>query len=122
MELVEPVRDAGVVVEEAGPARLTVADAADEPPLRRHRADQELAERARLVDPVGPLEPPARLGQGGQREAVPGGDRLVVETRLRAAGSDLEQPCARGRVEGAPQDEAAVLERLEQLLGRSFAG
>ncbi len=87
----------------------------------RERAEQELRERPALVDQVGPCQPPPRLGERREREAVPGGDRLVVEPGLWARRADLEEPGAKLLVQLASQDEAAVLERLEQLLGRALS-
>src|SRR5262249_59430984 len=77
VQLVEAVRDIGVVLEEAGGLRDAVAIRAEEPSLvRRERSEQELAEAARRGDPVVTAEAPTGLRERGEREAVPGGDRL----------------------------------------------
>ena len=84
VELEQPVRDVRVVVEEAGAARAAVADRPQQAPvLRGERAEQELAEPPRRFEPVLALEPVARFGERGQREAVPRRERLVVAERLR---------------------------------------
>jgi len=115
------VGDVRVVVEEAGAARAPGAAAAVETPLVvGERAEQELGKSPRLVDEIGVREPPPRLGQGREREPVPRGDRLVVETRLRTLRADLEQPRPRLVVEPAAQDEAAFFEGLEHLLRRAL--
>ena len=85
--------------------------ASSRPSSRRERPEQELGDTARRVEPVGALEPPRRLGERGEREAVPGGERLVVEARLRPQRALGEQPRAQLRVELAADDRAAVLER-----------
>ncbi len=81
------------------------------------RPEQELAETPRRAKPVRPVEPPRRLCEPGEREPVPRRDRLVVETRLRALLAGREQLRAERTVQLAADDEAAVLERLQQLLG-----
>ncbi len=122
MELVEPVGDVGVIVEEADPAGAPGAAAAQEPALTvGERAEQELRDRPGLLDEVGPCKPPPRFRERRQGEPVPGRDRLVVERRLRAARAKLEQARASLRVQLAAQDETPVLEGLEQLLRSTFA-
>ena len=71
-------------------------------------------ERCGGVEPVGPVEPPARLGEGSEHEPVPGGDRLVVAERLRPLLSHCEErrPLVAGQ--RAAQHETSVLERLQQ--------
>ena len=86
------------------------------------RAEQELAEPARRVEVVGALEAPARFGQRGQRQPVPGRDRLVVTERLRSLLADLEQPCPLVRAQLAADHRSPVLEGLEQLLAHAFVG
>ena len=116
VQLEQAVRDVRVVVEVARSARAPVAAAAPQAAvLAGERAEQELAEAARRVDPVGPLEPPAGLGERGEREPVPGRDRLVVAQRLRPLLALLEEPGTRLGVDVAADDRAAVLERLQQL-------
>jgi len=73
-----------------------------------------------LNDAVRMLEAPTRLGEGGERKAVPGGDRLVVAERLRAELTLLEEPLRELRLELASKDESAVLERLQQLRGHAL--
>ena len=51
------------------------------------------------VEPVRPLQPPARLGERREREPVPRGDRLVVEPRLR--------PCSRSASSRARSSDRA---------------
>src|SRR4051812_29604002 len=84
------------------------------------RPEQELAERLRRVEPVVALEPPPRLRECREREAVPGRDHLVVEARLRPRRALGEQPCLRLSGKLAAQDRAAVLERLQELGGDTF--
>ena len=104
VQLVEPVRDVGVVVEEAGVLGDAVAVRAVEAALgRRERAEQELAEASRRVEPVVALEARAGLGERGEREAVPGGDRLVVAQRLRPLLAPLEQLGASARGGSSPR-------------------
>ncbi len=114
VELDQPVRDVRVVVEEAEAARPPVADRAVEAAVvRGERAEQELTEPPRRVEPVGALEPVAGLGERGEREAVPRGERLVVAERLRARVALGEHALPELRLELAAHDVAAVLERLE---------
>ena len=123
VQLVEAVRDVGVVVEEARPARASARGGCGRGARStRHRPEQELAERARLVDPVRRARAAAR-----PRPAPPARGRSTRRSPCRRAPAaaarraTAEQPRPRLRVERAAQDEAAVLERLEQLLGRALA-
>src|SRR5262249_50184079 len=122
VQLVQAVRDVGVVVEVAGSLRNAVPPRPVEASVPgRERAEEEGAEGARGVDPVGTLEAAAARGERGEREAVAGGARLVVARGLRALLAELEQPGPGRGVELAAEDEAAVLELLEQLVGRALA-
>ena len=119
VQLVEPVRDVGVVLEVAGSLRAAGAVGSEEAPVvAGERTEQELGGIDRGRDEVAALEPSPRLGQRRDGHAVPGRDRLVVAERLRPLLSELEEPGARLLVELAAQDEAPVLERLEELLRR----
>ena len=123
VQLVQPVRDVGVVVEEAGVLRDAVAVGAVEAALgRRQRPEQELAEPPRRVEPVVALQAASGLGERGEREPVPGGDRLVVAQRLRPLLAPLEQLALQLRRQLAAQDEPSVLERLEELLRHALLG
>src|SRR5207248_3338278 len=83
--------------------------------------EQELRQRPRLLDEVRASEATARLRKRREREPVPGGDRLVVEARLRPSRTDRQQPRPRLLVQLAPKHEAPVLERLQPLLRRAVA-
>ena len=122
VQLEQAVRDVGVVLEVARALGLAGAERAVQAVVRRERAEQELAERARRLEVVGALEPAARLGKRGQGEPVPGRDRLVVAQRLRSLLADLEQPRALVVAQVAADDRAPVLERLQQLLAHAFVG
>src|SRR5205823_13851424 len=72
---------------------------------------------------------PARDGRGAGPAPrappvlpVPSRDRLVVAERLGPLLAHLEEALAEVLVELAPQDRAAVLERLEQLGGDALVG
>src|SRR6478752_8254258 len=114
MQLVEPLRDVGVVVEIPGSACATGPVRAVQAPGGGERPEQESGEPAGGVDPVCAVEPPPRLGQRRQGQPVPGGDRLVVAAGLWAPGADREQASTSFGRELAADDRAAVLERLEQ--------
>src|SRR5207247_10004998 len=76
VQLVEPVREVGVVLEVARPLRDAVPPRAMEAAVRRReRSEQELAEPARRVEPIRALEDPRALGEGGKRQSVPRRDR-----------------------------------------------
>ena len=122
VQLEEPVRDVGVVLEVAGALGLAGPEGAVQTAVVRERAEQELAERAGGLQIVGAVEPARRLGQRCEREPVPGRDRLVVAQRLRALLADLEQPRALLVAQIAADDRAPVLERLQQLLAHAFFG
>ena len=115
MELEQPVRDVGVVVEIAGAARPPVPPRARAAGPVREWTEHELRGVFGGLDPVGPSQEPSRLGERRDREPVPGGDRLVVEAGLRPVRPLGEQPGAQLRLELPTDDRAAVLERLEQL-------
>ena len=116
VELEQPVRDVGVVVEVAGAARPAVAPASPQPTgVIRERAEQELAEPPGRVDPLRPVEPPPGFRERRERKPVPGRDRLVVAQRLRTLVADRQQPRACLLVDLAADDRAAVLEGREQL-------
>src|SRR5437660_10313552 len=90
VELVEAVRDVGVVLEEAVRVRAPVTPRSEKPAvLRRERAEQELPKRPRRIEQVGSVQPPAGLRERRQREPVPGRDHLVVAEPL---GPLLAQP------------------------------
>src|SRR5262249_34096888 len=119
VELVEPVRDVRVVLQVPRHGGAAGAEAAPQPAVAvRERAEQELAEPARRLEPVRPLEPPGRLREPREREPVPGRDRLVVEPRLRALLAHREEPLPILGREVAAEDEAAVLERLQKVGAR----
>ena len=83
-------------------------------PSGRERPEQELRQCARRVDPVVAVEPPPRLGERGEHQPVPGGDRLVVAERLRAQVPRREQHLPLLVRQPAAQDGPAVLERPQQ--------
>src|SRR6185437_2622923 len=117
VELVQAVRNVGVILEHARMLRLTCTPAAVETALLSgKRSEQELAKRAGRVEVVVTPEPSPGLGESREREAVPGSDRLVVTQRLPAKFPLLEQPRAQLGVEGTADDETSVLERVQQLL------
>src|SRR5262249_17273662 len=92
VQLVEAMRDVGVVVEEAGVLRDPAAIRAKEAAVRRRqRAEQELAETARGVQPGVVLVAHSSLRQRGEHETVPRRDRLVVAERLRPLLAAIEQ-------------------------------
>src|SRR5207244_6551071 len=92
VELVKPVRDVRVVVQVAGPARASRATAAVQAtPFVGERTEQELAQSAGFVDKLRPPESTPALGERREGEAVPRRDRLVVQPRLRALSSDLQE-------------------------------
>ena len=117
VKLVEPVRDVGVVLEEARVLGDAVPVGAVQASVgRRQRTEQELAESPRCGEPLVVSEARTGFGQRRQREAVPRRDRLVVAKRLRPLLPPLEQLRLQLGRQLAAQDEAAVLERLEELL------
>src|SRR5205814_1924296 len=123
MELVEPVGDVGVVLEVAGVARPARPPAAVEAAVRaRERPEQELRDLAARIDQLRTVETAARLRERRQRQPVPGRDRLVVAERLGPLLAHVEEPALELLVQPAPQDRAAVLERLEQLAGDALVG
>src|SRR5207249_2945051 len=100
----------------AGPLRDAVAMRPVEPAVGAgKRAEQELGELDGRGDELRAVETPAGLGQRGEREAVPGRDRLVVAKRLRPALALLEETAPELGRDIAADDPAPVLERLEQL-------
>ena len=78
---------------------------------------------ARAGTPRAPIAGSTRpaLRERGEHEPVPRRDRLVVARGFGRCSRSVEQPSARRLVELAAEDEAAVLERLQQLLRRAFA-
>ena len=116
VELVQAVREVRVVVEEPGAGRTPRSAGADDLAV-----DEQLGELDRLREHVVAVEHPPGFRQRGEREPVPRRDHLVVARRLRALLADCEQAGAQLVVELAAEDEAAVLERLQQLLGRALA-
>src|SRR5205823_7262770 len=80
----------------------------------REGPEQELRDLAAHIDQLGTVEAPARLRERRQCQPVPGRDRLVVAERLGPPLAHLEEALAEVLVELAPQDRAAVLERVEQ--------
>src|SRR5262249_42540627 len=116
VQLVEAVRNVGVVLQVAVVARTAGPPAAVEAGVRvRERAEQELPQLATSLDELGPSEAATRLRERRQRQAVPGRDRLVVAGRLETTLALLQEASPEILVELAAQDRAAVLERLEQL-------
>ena len=87
------------------------------PSARRKLAEQEVAEPLGRVAQCCRSSRRARLGERGERQPVPGGDRLVVAAGCGRCRALREQARAQLRVELAADDRAAVLERLEQLGG-----
>jgi hypothetical protein len=72
VQLVEAVRNVRVVLEHAGVLCQSPAPAAEEPALRRRqRPEEELRERMRSFEVVGPVEAARRLGERREREPVP---------------------------------------------------
>ena len=116
VQLVEAVRDVGVIVEEPGTAHAARAVAPGQPAAHRERPEQELRYPARSVHEVGAPEPPPGLGECCQGETVPRGDRLVVALRLRPPLPRLEQTGALVLGQPATQDRSPVLEGLEHLV------
>src|SRR6476659_6657454 len=93
VQLVEPIGDVGVVLQVTGIAGLPGPPAAMQAAvLIRKHPEQELSQLPAGLDELRAIEPAARLRERRQREAVPGGDRLVVAERLRSPLADLEQP------------------------------
>ena len=119
MQLEQPVRDVGVVLEEPGALRDAVAPGAVQPPLRRReRPEQELAERARPRRST-PARPSTRphSASAASVEPVPGRDRLVVARAASAAARAARRAAAACASSSSPaQDEAAALERVQQLV------
>src|SRR5262249_2549354 len=78
VQLVEPVRDVGVVLEVPGPLRDAVPPRAVEPSLGcRERPEQELAEPPAGVEPVVALEQARTLGGPPEPQARPRRPRPV---------------------------------------------
>src|SRR5512133_220362 len=116
VQLVEAVGHVCVVLEHARVLRLSRAPAAEEPAFRgRERSEEELSESTSRFEIVGPVESAARLGEGGQRKAVPGGDRLVIAERLWSQLTLVEEPRTGLGIERAANDEPTVLEGLQDL-------
>src|SRR5439155_3264498 len=114
MQLVEPVRDVRVIVENPRLTRPACAPGAVEPARPgRQRPQQELRTRTCRRDEIVALEPPPGLGECGHRQAVAGRDGLVVAQRLRPALPPREPPGARLPVEVAAQNEPAAPERID---------
>jgi len=90
--------------------------------LVRERPEQKLGQFACGQQEVGAVEPVARLRERGERQPVPGRDRLVVAERLRPPRAELEQPLPELLVQGAAQDRAAVLEWPQELGRDSLVG
>ena len=66
-----------------------------------HLGEDELGAGARRLEVVGAAEDGAGLGQGGDRQRVPGGEPLVVEPRPDALRPRLVQrPAGRGEARG----------------------
>src|SRR5919199_471397 len=83
VELQEPVREAGVVLEVRVDSRSPVPVRPLELPVGREGAEEEVGQPVGDGEVVGPLEAPRRFGEGGEREPVPCGDDLIVARRLR---------------------------------------
>ena len=116
VQLVEAVGNVRVILEHARVLRLARAPAAVEPPLlRRERPEEELGDPAGGLEVVDAFEPAAGFGERGEREAVPGCDRLVIAQRFLPELTLIEQTRTELRIEGAADDEPPVLERLQQL-------
>ena len=117
MQLVKAVGHVRVVLEHAGVLRFARAPAAEQASLRvRERAEKERRERTGGFEVVGSFESASGLGQGCQRKPVPRRDRLVVTERLRPQLALFEESCASVTIEVAANDEAPVLERLQELV------
>ena len=115
VQLHQPVCDVGVVLEVTRSLRDAVPPGAVQPAVRCRQIAEEKAGQLGCR-----LDAPS-LGERREHQAVPGGDRLVVAERLRPLLAQRVQPLARVLVELAAQNEAAVLERLQQFLRRAFA-
>ena len=123
VQLVEPVRDVGVVVEEAGTARLPVA-----PGCGRAARPAEIGPSRNSPSARPPSTQSVRSSRRarlGQRRRARGRSRRRSPCRRGpAAGGCARISSSRARVAGSSSPrriEAAVLERLEQLLGRALA-
>src|SRR3954469_19441457 len=114
VQLVEPVRDVGVVLEKRVRVRASCTPRSKQLPVRLGQgAEQELAEPSRCDDDVVALETASRLRECSEREPVPRREHLVVACRLRPLLPQSEQPLPCLAVELAADDEPAVLERLQ---------
>ena len=113
VQLVEAVRDVGVVVEE----RRIFGFALAKRPPERIRGEQ-LTELEGRGQEVRALEPAGALRQRRERKAVPRRDHLVVERGLWPAIADLEQPRARLFVHPAAENRAPVFEGLQEFRRR----
>src|SRR6266540_5540680 len=116
VQLVEAVGHVCVILEHTCVLRLARAPAAEKPPFRgRERAEEELRESTSSFEIVGSIAASARLRKRGQRKPVPRCDRLVVAERLRPQLTLVEEPCTGLGIELSTNDEATVLERLQEL-------
>ena len=114
------MRHVRMVVEEPRAADLALADAAHDPAvLAAERAEEELAEALGGREPVRAIEAARRLGERGERQAVPRRDRLVVAQRLGPVCPERQQAFPIRGAEPAAHDGAAVLEGLEQILAEA---
>jgi hypothetical protein len=73
-----------------------------------------------VVDVGRPVEPPPRLREGRDRQAVPRGDDLVVTRRLGPLVAELEELRAQLWIELAANHASAVLEWLKELRRHTF--
>src|SRR5438067_771257 len=118
MQLVQPVSDVRVVLEHAVVLGFPSAPRPEQTSLgRREPTEDELRELLRPPQQIWSIEPATRFGERGQCEPVPRGDRLVVAQWFRPLLPLGEQARTRAGVELAPEDRAAVLERMQQLAG-----
>ena len=79
----EPSREEGVVLEQPGVPRRTVHRAAREPAGGTVDAQQVVRCSRGALDEVAPREREARAREGGDRQPVPAGDDLTVGQRRR---------------------------------------
>src|SRR5436190_10295942 len=120
VQLVEAVRDVGVILEHSAVTRAVLAPAAKQAAVgRRQRAEHELGARTRRSHQLAATQAAPCLRERRNREPVPRSDSLVVAQRLGPLLALDEQPSARLLAQVAAEDEAPVLERLEQLAGNT---
>ena len=116
VQLEQPVRDVGVVLEVARSLGDAVAPGAVQPALgRRERPEQELRQAPGGLDPVRPVESAAALGQRREREPVPRrdapcrrGPAWAAARAARRAPPASPRRARRGGRTGSPRRGAAA--------------